>query len=214
MFKRVIKNSVLLATLAIAGCGSILGPVEQRRTIDYEITDPSFLSAPELSKIDSGGCTTSSRNDIIYVSTMHANAPYNSTKMFYSNAKYELEKYSYSQWAALPTDMLSQTMVKKIVLSCDFKNVVTNNAIANANYSLVTQLVVLRQDVNPDGKTSVVMMIIYAQLIDLDKNIVKSSRVFALHENGDAGPVGFTNSINSMMTNYDNQLVTWLRTVK
>lgn len=212
MLRKIIKTSGLLLSLTLGGCGSILGPVEQRHTIDYEITDPSFIS--ELSKIDSGGCTSSNRNDIIYIATMHANAPYNSTKMFYSNAKYELEKYSYSQWAALPTDMLTQTMVKKIVLSCDFKNVVTNNAIANANYSLVTQLVILRQDINPDGKTSIAMMVIYAQLIDLDRNMVKASRVFELHSNTDAGPVGFTNSINSMMTQFDNQLVTWLQHTK
>lgn len=211
MLKKIIKISGLLLSLTLGSCG-ILSPVEQRHTVDYEITDPSFIS--DISKIDSGGCTSSNRNDILYVATMHANAPYNSTKMFYSSSKYELEKYSYSQWAALPTDMLTQTMVKKIVLSCDFKNLVTNNAIANANYSLVTQLILLRQDVNPDNKSSMAMMVIYAQLIDLDRNVVKASRVFELHSDAPVGPTGFTDTINNLVTQFDNQLVTWLRNTK
>lgn len=208
MLKKYLKASALFMALGIVGCGSILGPVQQREVINYQITDPDFLAnLPQASNV----CANPPNKNVLFVSLMRANAPYNSTKMYYSNVKYELDKYGYSQWAALPTDMLTQAINNKIVLSCNYKNVVTTNALANANYSLITQLIVLRHDINQDNKSSVVRLVIYAQLIDLDRNTVKSSKVFELHADAPAGPAGFTDGINQLVNKFDNQLIDWLK---
>jgi|GEM_PF-1617313 len=208
MVSKIAKFSTLLLTLGITGCGSIFGPVAQREIVNYEITDPSFLTSASSAN---NTCTAPQSNNILYVAPMHANAPYTSTNMYYATAPYQLSKFNYSQWVALPTDMLSQTIIKKAILSCDYKNVVTNNALADADYSLVTQLIVLRDDVDADGKNAVVRLVIYAQLINLDRNMVKSSKVFELHTNAPVGPDAFTKGVNSLVSKFNDQLVDWLK---
>lgn len=203
MTKKYLKVIIGSLALSIAGCGTILAPVKQRQQITYELTDKSIV-------IPVDNCATSTKTDIIYVSPMRANAPYETTKMYYSEKPYELSTYSYSQWAAIPTDMLSQAIEKKLVTSCLYKNVVHNNVLADANYRLITQLVTLRQDLTGQN-TARNQLIIYVQLLDLNSNKVIGSMPFDEELTSDVGPQAMVNSLNQLVTKFNNDLVAWLK---
>ena len=207
MTKKYFKISIAVLTLSLAACGSIFGPVEQRKVVSFEINDTS-VTLPEAN-------CQANRDDILYVSPMRANAPYDSTKMFYGEKQYELSKYGYSEWAALPTDMLTQSINKKLISACIYKNIANSNALADANFRLITQLISLRQNVtldnsgHPTGASN--SLIIYGQLINLTNNKVVASKVFEEQLQSKPGPEAMVISINQLLTQFNNELVDWLK---
>ncbi len=202
MVRKYLKLTLGALILSLTGCGSVFGPVSQREIVSYEITDSS-IGMPE-------NCPVKTKQDILYVSPMRANAPYDTTKMFYAEKEYQLNTYSYSQWAAIPTDMLSQTIEKKLVTSCLYKNIVRNNVLADANYRLITQLIALRQNVNSqDSATN--QLIIFVQLMDLDSNKVVASKIFNEQNTSAVGPQAMVVGVNQLTSKFDSDLVEWLR---
>lgn len=202
MPNKIAKLSIYALMLSLLGCGSIFGPIRQREVISYELADNSITMPPANCKL--------MKPDILYISPMRANAPYDSTKIYYTEKPFELEHFGYSRWVAIPTDMLSQIMDKKLVTSCVFKNIVHNNVLADADYRLVTQLIALRQDIISKNSAKN-QLIIYAQLLDVDSNKVISSRIFNEQANSDVGPKAMVTTINQLVTKFDNELVTWLK---
>lgn len=196
------KLLCLIPVVILTACG-ILSPVEQRPVVNYEINDATVAGG----KV----CTESASTNVIFVSPMQADLPYNSNKMYYTQKANELDAFGYSQWISAPNLMLTQVMTKKIFKSCVFKGVVTSDALADANYRLVTKLISLRQVVAQDGNSAEVSLVIYAELIDLDRNQVVNSNIFIEKQTGKPGPQVFADSANQLMIKFDDSLVAWLK---
>ena len=194
---------MVASVLFLVACS--FGPVKQRPTISYMIYDTSTSESVPLCN------NTYHSQKVIYISPMRTNVPYDTTKMFYSSNTYELNTYSYSQWAALPSDLLTQATTKKMLMACSFKNIATSLAIADANYRLVSMLISLRQDVNQDDNTASVHMVIVSELIDLENNKVISSSVFNQRVPSAVGPVGLVEGVNKLTSKYDAELIAWLQ---
>lgn len=198
-----LKLLMVASVLSLVACS--FGPVKQRPTISYMIYDTSTSESVPLCN------NTYHSQKVIYISPMRTNVPYDTTKMFYSSNTYELNTYSYSQWAALPSDLLTQATTKKMLMACSFKNIATSLAIADANYRLVSMLISLRQDVNQDDNTASVHMVIVSELIDLETNKVISSSVFNQRVPSAVGPVGLVEGVNKLTSKYDAELIAWLQ---
>ena len=198
-----LKLLMVASVLFLVACS--FGPVKQRPTISYMIYDTSTSESVPLCN------NTYHSQKVIYISPMRTNVPYDTTKMFYSSNTYELNTYSYSQWAALPSDLLTQATTKKMLMACSFKNIATSLAIADANYRLVSMLISLRQDVNQDDNTASVHMVIVSELIDLENNKVISSSVFNQRVPSAVGPVGLVEGVNKLTSKYDAELIAWLQ---
>jgi len=200
-----IKLKLLMLTSVVSLVACSFGPVKQRPTVSYMIYDTATTESVPVCN------NTYHSKKVIYISPMRTNVPYDTTKMFYSSSKYELNTYSYSQWAALPSDLLTQAVTKKILMTCSFRNIATSLAIADANYRLVSMLVSLRQDVNQDDNTASVHMVIASELIDLDNNKVISSSIFNQRVPSSVGPAGLVDGVNKLTNNYDAELIAWLQ---
>ncbi len=202
----VIKSftKILLASLIslLSGCSSLFGPPAQRTIVSYEIADLSWTGNVICSKPQS--------SKILYISPMRANTPYDSLKMYYTDKPYELTSFGYSEWAASPTEMLGQAIIKRTYTSCVFSNVVTSHALADAKYRLITQLINLRQEVSSNGQTAVVKLAIFVQLVDLDKNSVIASRGFVQRGSTAVGPKGMVSGVNQLLVKLDDELIEWL----
>jgi ABC-type uncharacterized transport system auxiliary subunit len=203
MRKTLLKLLPLALGLNLTACGSILGPVSQRPITMYEINDVSVQG--------NVNCPESTPSDVLYISPMQANAPFDSNKMYYSPKPFELDSFGYSQWVSLPTDMLMQSITKKVLLSCAYKGVVTSNALADSNYRLVTKLISLRQKVNTESGTAEVNLVIYSELIDLERNSIISSNVFVESMPSKQGPLAMVDSVNQLTAKFDNELLVWLK---
>lgn len=204
--KKFSKQLVwLIATLGMVGCGSILSPQSQRQIKTYEIVDNS------LHDDNIPSCIPPKDNAILYVSPVRASVPYETYKMYYTAESYSLNNYAYSQWIVPAGELIHQNIIKKLVLSCSFKNVVTSTAIANANYRLVTNLVSIRQEINPANNTANAHVILSTELIDLEKNTIVATFVFDEKQPTDVGPTGYVTGVSQLITKYDDQLVNWLQ---
>lgn len=205
------KNTLLwlIAGFGLASCGSILAPQSQRPINTYQIVD---LSAHNN---DAQNCQTTQNNSILFVSPTRAFLPYDTYKMYYTSEKYQLNTYGYSQWVVSPTELINQDIMKRLAVSCTFKGVVTSNAIADANYRLVTNLVTLRHEVNTAQNTANAHMVMMTEVIDLRNNKVVSSFIFDQKQPTDVSPAGYVDGVSKLVTKYDDQLVDWLKqTVK
>lgn len=203
-----MKNTLIkiLTIFCLTGCGSILSPVEQRQSVSYEIYDNNTASS-----MSNQECNKLRTNNVLFVSPMHAYVPYDNLKMYYSKGQYEVNAFGYSQWIALPADMLTQAMSKKIYNSCLFKNLTTSNALADANYRLISLLTSLRQEINSENNSVVVHMSIAVELIDLNSNKVIASKVFSEGVPTAVGPIGFVKGVNQLTDKFDQNLIIWLK---
>lgn len=200
--KNIKKILLAIGVLSLAACS--LGPVKQRPTTAYMIYDTSSTESIPM-------CNNKYHSQkIIFISPMRTAVPYDSTKMFYSSSTYELNTYSYSQWAALPSDLLTQSITRSILMSCSFRNVASTLAIADANYRLVSLMITMRQDINESNNTSSVHMVIASELIDLESNKVISSRVFNQRVPTAVGPAGLVDGVNKLTNKYNADLIAWL----
>lgn len=195
----------LLPTLGVVGCGSILSPQSQRQVKTYELVDQS------LHDDNLPSCIPPKDNAILFVSPTRASVPYETYKMYYTAESYSLNYYAYSQWVVPAGELIHQNIIKKLVLSCSFKNVVTSTAIANANYRLVTNLVTIRQEINSANNTANAHIIMSTELIDLETNKIVSTFVFDEKQPTDVSPAGYVEGVSKLITKYDNQLVDWLQ---
>ena len=200
--KKFTKLLPFVAILGITGCGSIFSPVSQRPVINYEINDTTVQGII--------GCSKAQTDDSIYISPMQANTPYDSGKMYYSAKPNELDYFGFSQWVSSPPDMLTQSITKKVLASCIYKGIVTSSALADANYRLVTKLITLRQKVL-DKDNSEVSLVVYAELIDLERNSIVKTKVFVETMPAPTGPQAMADGINQLTVKFDNELITWLR---
>ena len=192
----------LSLSFGLLSCGSVFGPVEQRKVVAYELTDVTISAVPT--------CPKTVRNDVIFISPMRANVPYDSAKMYYAKSPFELNTFGYSQWVANPSDMLTQMITKKIVTSCSFGGIATGNALANADYRLVTQLVTLRQDLT-SANTASVKLVIYVQLVNLEHNKVVAYKIFDEHSPSAVGPEAMVLATNKLVTQFDTEMLEWLQ---
>lgn len=201
--KNIKKLLLAIGVLSLAACS--LGPVKQRPTTSYMIYDASNSESVPMCN------NTFHSQKILFISPMRTNVPYDSTKMFYSSSTYELNTYSYSQWAALPNDLLTQSMTRNILMSCSFKNIATSLAIADANYRLVSMIVSMRQDIDESSNTATVHLVIASELIDLETNKVISSNVFNRRVPTAIGPAGLVDGVNQLTAKYNAELIVWLQ---
>lgn len=204
---RKYKNALvlLIGGFGLIGCGSILAPREQHPISNYEIVDAS------LSDNNIQGCVSPKENSILYVSSTRASLPYDTFKMYYMADKYQLNTYGYSQWVVSANELINQNILKKLTVSCIFKNVVTTGVVANANYRLVTNLVMLRHEVNQQNNTANAHLIISSELISLAKNEIVASFVFDKLQATDITPSSYVDGVSKLVTAYDAQLVDWLQ---
>jgi ABC-type uncharacterized transport system auxiliary subunit len=205
---RKYKNALvwIIGGFGLIGCSSILAPREQHAISNYEIVDTS------LSDNNIPSCVLPKENSILYVSSTRASLPYDTFKMYYMADKYQLNTYGYSQWVVSANDLINQNILKKLFTSCTFKNVVTSNVVVNANYRLVTNLVMLRHEINQQNNTANAHLIIFSELINLSKNEVVASFVFDKLQATDITPGSYVDGVSKLVTVYDAQLVDWLQT--
>lgn len=196
------KLFYVIPVLMLTACG-ILSPVQQRPVVNYEINDATVVGGMT--------CGESAARNVIFISPMQADLPYNSTKMYYTQKANELDAFGYGQWVSSPNQMLTQVITKKIFKSCIYKGVVTSDALADANYRLVSKLITLRQHVAADGNSAEVSLVIYVELIDLERNQMVNSNIFIEKEASQPGTQAFANSANHLMVKFDNDLVSWLK---
>lgn len=204
---RKYKNALvwLIGGFGLIGCGSILAPREQHPISNYEIVDTS------LSDNNIPSCVPPKENAILYVSSTRALLPYDTFKMYYTSDKYQLNSYGYSQWAVSANELINQNILKKLVTSCIFKNVVTTSVVVNANYRLVTNLTMIRHEINQKNNTANAHLIIYSELISLSKNEIVASFVFDKLQATDITPNSYVDGVSKLVTAYDAQLVDWLQ---
>jgi cholesterol transport system auxiliary component len=81
----------------------------------------------------------------LLVAPIVADPMYDLTQMAYSTTPYEINYYTQSEWASLPSKMLQNVMVKTLINTHHFRGVVTIPTYAQYDYILALQLLELKQ---------------------------------------------------------------------
>ena len=151
-------------------------------------------------------CNSVRHPQTLQITRMRAEAPYETTKMFYVKNKYQLDSYSYNQWAAFPSQMLSYAIFQKITQSCIYKSVVSGEFMTASDYTLNTKLVELKQTIDSNQ----VSLIVSAQLIDNRRDNVVRSKIFVIKIKSEPNPKAYVASVNNASNEFLTQLIQWL----
>lgn len=109
--------------------------------------------------------TTGRGHASLLVSAPTAAPGYETTDMLYQLHPNQLSKYSKSQWIAPPAQLLLPLLTQSIQNAGCFRTVVSPPTASLTDYTLNTQLLVLRQEFLEDGH-SCIRMTVEATLID------------------------------------------------
>ncbi|HMT03170.1 MAG TPA: ABC-type transport auxiliary lipoprotein family protein [Burkholderiales bacterium] len=200
LLNRLFKKILLIALISLLSSCGIFSPLDQPQIHNYQIT----------SGIDTSKIFCNKNNlPILQVLQMQANSPFNTEKMLYTSSKYELGYYSYSKWATLPQKMLTTAIVDKILQSCLYSNVISEDTITTYQYQLSSQLLNLKQTIN--GSTSHVDLSIMFQLISNNSNQIIKSKTLSASTSASANPNGFVDATNLATQTILNNLIEWLR---
>ena len=203
--KKLMIPALLCSSFLITGCSSLLGPVKQKPLTYYEIVDRSIGKT--------ANCPTSSApKSVIYVSPMKTTSFFNSGKMYYSTKPNEISAFAYSQWMTTPNEMLQQTMMTTILATCAYNLANLNSLVTGANYQLATKLINMRQNIINSDHAEVVLEI-FAELIDLEQNSVIANKRFVETSTSPLGPQAMAEQLNQLTTIFNNELVTWLKSI-
>ncbi len=197
-FKQFNKYLLIPLCSILFSCG-MFSPIEQQQTHSYQIT-----SRIDISKIS---CNKNNLT-ILQITQMQADEPFNTNKMIYTSSKYELATYSYNKWATSPQQMLTIAIQEKLLQSCLYSNIVTEEVVTSSQYRLATQLLTLKQIIN--GTKSHVDLSILAQLIDNNSNHIIKSKTFSASIEASANPKSYVEATNQATQTILDSLVTWL----
>lgn len=198
MFKKIIVG--VFMGFFVGACG-ILNPVPTPQVHAYQlavINNSDDNTTP--------ACT--GEGDVLQITHVKADAPFDTTTMYYSDSQYELKAYGVHQWAALPGQMLTQAIQQKILKSCRYKSVVSDDFITVAHYRLTNQLVEQKQLIG--GSDSKVVLVIISQLVDNTSNKVIKGKTFDIEVPATADVSGYVSGVNQATAEYLNQLLAWI----
>jgi cholesterol transport system auxiliary component len=193
---------ICIIGLLLSGCSGMFAPLETPEVQNYQIVAGS-------DDVKTVGCASVGHQQTLQIARMRAEAPYETTKMFYSKGKYQLDSYSYNQWAAFPTQMLSNEVFQKITQACIYKSVVSGEFMTASDYTLNTKLSEIKQTIN--GVNSEVSLIILAQIVNNRPDNVIRSKTFVIKVKSEANPKAYVASVNQATNEFLSQLVAWLR---
>ncbi len=205
MYKLKLKNICKTSFVVIFLCGvgascSVFAPVEAPEVIQYQ------LQASTTSNANS--CKAAKDDNILQVVEVKADAPFNTRKMYYSKAEYQLNSYGYNEWIANPSVMLTQAIQERLLASCIYGNVVNAEFMTIAKYRLTSQLLDFKQVIN--GQTSTMQLAVLVQLVDNSNNKVTKSKTFNATAEVDATPAGYIKGANAVTETFLTDLTAWL----
>lgn len=192
----VITGGLLGAT----GACSVFTPVEVPEVVRYQLT--------AITPADITDCKTNSNGQILQVTEVKADAPFNNNKMYYSQAPSQLNSYALNEWIAHPDVMLTQAIQEKLLTSCIYSNVVNAEFMTTAKYRLNSQLLDFKQVIN--GQSATMQLSMLVQLVDNSHNQVIRSKNFTAQVDVDPTPAGYVKGANTVTQTFLTDLTTWL----
>ncbi len=199
LLNRLFKMTLIITAICLSYSCGIFSPLDQPQIHSYQIS----------SGIDTSKISCNKNNlPVLQVLQMQANPPFNTEKMLYTSSKYELGYYSYNKWATLPQKMLTTAIVDKILQSCLYSNVISEDTITTYQYQLSSQLLNLKQTIN--DSTSHIDLSIMFQLINNNSNQIIKSKTLSASISAPANPKGFVDATNMATQTILNNLVDWL----
>ncbi|MCC2625712.1 MAG: hypothetical protein K0R14_1585 [Burkholderiales bacterium] len=199
MLRNIIKTSSLI--FIVSGCG-MFGPVTppQIHTYQLEAVEHNELSAQ---------CPANVSKEILQITNVKADAPYDSTNMYYSQGTYQVDSYALNQWVSLPAAMLTQAIQEKIMLSCKYASVVNAEFMTIAKYRLTNQVVNFKQIINKDKATF--NMTVITHLVDNKTNQVIKGNTFDVSVPVAPSPKGYIDGANQAVAKFLGELLAWLK---
>ncbi len=194
---RFVASGMLF--LILGGC-SVFMPVQVPTINTYQI---NMLNESSIE------CKNNVSLPDLQVTRMKANEPYDSTNMFYSEVKYQLNHYSRNQWAAAPSEMITKTMEEKLLQSCNYDNVVSADFMTAAKYRLNSQLLELKQNIYVND--SEIKLAVLVQLVNNNTNQVIKSKTFVERVKVTSNPEGYVSGTNVAVNKFISDLVSWLK---
>lgn len=101
----------------------------------------------------------------------------NSTSLYYSDNKYQLQTYKLSKWSDYPTKMILEVLISKLDELNMYQNITTNNIYAKADYILQSELFDFKQVIEKND--SFILLKIKFYLIDEDDLDQAVSKTFS-----------------------------------
>lgn len=211
MRKKIVAATILTA-LFCSGCSI------------FQSVTPTQLRHYQLNPIENDNfavCEATDSKAVLQVSSVKADNPYDTNKMFYSKSQYQLTSYNYTQWVGDLGTMLTQEIQERLLQSCLYSNVVNADFMTNAQYRLNTQLLELKQ-IMPDNLNSLtwsqqnkniarIHLVVVAQLVDNSSNKVVKSKSFVEDLNVTPDAHGYVMGSNAVVKMFLDDLATWLK---
>lgn len=210
----LLRMTAVVVCLALTGC---MGPVNLPEIHRYQLK--SHL--PICSGHHAGSKT-------IYVALPQANAPYNTSKMLYSQGCLlavaplrcggellkcggfdEIRSFAEHAWVAPAPYMLLTSITQAMRNTRCFKAVASYPTVVQTNYRLETTLLLLQQEFC--GKKSRVHIVMDANLINANTQSVVATRCFNVTEPACPGPVGGVVAYQCALDRVLNRLQSFIR---
>jgi ABC-type uncharacterized transport system auxiliary subunit len=199
MLKNIIKTSGLI--FIVSGCG-MFGPVTQPQIHTYQL---EAVGHNELNV----QCPANASKEILQITNVKADAPYDTTNMYYSQGVSQLDSYALNQWVSLPGAMLTQAIQEKVLSSCKYASVVNAEFMTIAKYRLTNQVVNFKQVINKDRATF--NMTVISHLVDNKSNQVIKGNTFDVSIPVAPSPTGYIDGANQATVKFLGELLAWLK---
>jgi cholesterol transport system auxiliary component len=146
------------------------------------LMSPAAIESPTLYvlKIPTGVAIANhqSRQSILILPTQTM-PPYDTKQFAYTTSNQTLNYFSKSQWAATPSQMLTNLLVQSFQNAHLYRAVLTTPFSGNVDERLTTQLLLFQQEFNADQ--SQFHLIVAAQLTAVQTNKILASQQWDLH---------------------------------
>ena len=191
-------TTILIAATLVTGC--ILDPVKPTQINTYEIRPSNQINLNKTPppKFD----------ETLLIPPMISISPYDSLSMYYSNYKYQIQPYSYSQWVTVPGIMINNAILFYLSSHGPFTSTVNGGVITYANYrlNLILNDLVLNLYKNPPSTN----LNVSAQLTNISTGQVIANKNFNLNIPSKVSPKGFVESTNEATNQLGKQIFDWL----
>ena len=198
--KPIIKFiPICLCIVVITNC-TVLAPTKNTEVQNYLIAQ---VTANQK-------CTTYGVKSI-YIREVTSSQPYNTNNMLYSYSPYSIQKYTSSQWAALPDTSITQGIATQLQNDCVF-NVYKSDIYTHTDYMLTTKIITLQQTIDNNNDTK--------NILTLDVSLINTTtykiqnKQFTKISYTEAGPQNLAIGTSQNLKDLTKEISEWVKAAK
>jgi len=136
------------------------------------------------------------------------NKSLNTSAIYYTKEKYQLQTYKLSKWSDYPVKMLLEVLSNNIDGSNMYDNVVTSHIYAKVDYTLQSELIKFNQNISND-RSNIVLKIKFYLTNSKNRKII-SKTFYYLEDTQSTNAYGAVIAFNKAVEKLNKDIILWV----